>query len=153
MSTTNRPNTIKISISLAALALSLFMSIGTALAQDTTQATASEVAATDRTTTTGQTGVPLTQRQLSEALGEYRYDIRRCIFNEEEAELPGQVSMTVQFVIEANGGVNDIVMQESNAGVTTVDDCVLGVLEQVQFPEPGNGRMLVRYPFLFVTGG
>ena len=148
----NRPQTIKTSITLATVVLSLFMSLGSALAQDTTQTTASEVAVTERTTT-DQTGVALTQRQLSEALGAYRYDIRRCIFNEEEVELPGQVSMTVQFVIGSDGAVYDLIMQESNAGVTTVDECVLGVLEQVQFPEPGNGRMLVRYPFLFVTGG
>ena len=94
----------------------------------------------------------LTSSQIQSAISEHRQDVRSCVFNDREG-LPTVVELTVQFNIATDGGVDAVTMHESNAGKDSVDDCILAVVQNVQFPPVDGGRpFAVRYKFTFVVG-
>jgi TonB family protein len=69
-----------------------------------------------------------------------------------DPSLTGRVE--VQFVIGPSGNVVSATVASSTIGSTEVEQGVLGVLRNIQFPAPeGGGTHIVTYPFVFVPAG
>lgn len=97
-------------------------------------------------------GPPLTSDQIRAAMLSQRQEVRNCVFSQ-RSDLPSQLDMVVEFTVGEQGAVRNTSMHESNTANNSVDDCVIGVVDNIQFPAPSNGRpFAVRYRFFFVTG-
>lgn len=69
-----------------------------------------------------------------------------------KSNLKGRV--VYSFEIRPVGSVNWVKLVSSTANSATLEDCVKGVIQGIQFPKAGNGkRTLVRYPFEFQAKG
>ena len=94
----------------------------------------------------------LSSSEIQSAISTYRQEVRSCVFDDREG-LPTVVEMTVQFRIGSDGQVQEALMHESNAGKESVESCILGIVDDIAFPAPADGRQFaVRYKFTFVVG-
>ena len=79
--------------------------------------------------------------------------IRRCYDQRlrEEPSLEGE--LVTHFRIEADGRVGHTEVKRSTLDDRAVEQCVLGRLEDLRFPAPkGGGIVIVSYPFVFSAG-
>ena len=80
--------------------------------------------------------------------------IRSCYqqgLNEVGPSLSGRV--VVKFVIAPDGSIASADLAEDSLQDEPVTDCILDRIEELEFPEPeGGGIVVVRYPFDFSSG-
>ena len=113
-----------------------------------------------RQTGTPQAGVggdPVVLGALDKALIEavikrHLAQIRYCYQREltKQPDLAGKV--TIKFVINSDGAVQEAEVRSTTLGNATVEECLVTRFLRMQFPEPeGGGIVIVSYPFLFQT--
>jgi len=91
----------------------------------------------------------LDSSDISSVVRESRPSIKACY----EAglaidpELSGRVE--VKFIISPSGAVSKSEIKESTVDSVDVEDCMLDVMSNLQFPEPeGGGIVIVTFPFV-----
>ena len=92
----------------------------------------------------------LDKDQIRAVIEKHRNKIRFCYEKQllEQADLAGQVTMN--FTIDASGGVIVAKVKNSSLNNTAVESCMARVIETWTFPEPrGGGTVIVNYPFSF----
>jgi len=81
-------------------------------------------------------------------LNQVRYCYQRSLVR--DPSIAGEI--VVKFVVEADGSVSSATAEEATLPDEVVD-CILGVFDQMVFPEPTNGGIVIStYPFVFTAG-
>lgn len=63
-------------------------------------------------------------------------------------DMKGKV--TVDIVLNANGGVNDVRVKDSTLGDADTETCIVDKVKRWQFPAPTQAPVTISYPFVFV---
>ena len=112
----------------------------------------SALAQSDSSAETAQLQPTLTASQIQRAMSTERYETRECVFRSADS-LPMEVNLTVEVVITPAGLVRTASMFESNSENEEVDQCVVDLVRDIQFPSSSATLdSIVRYRYIFVTG-
>ncbi len=92
----------------------------------------------------------LIDKVIRDHLNAIRYCYQRELVR--NPRLAGKV--TVKFTIAGNGTVSQSTIKESTMGSVSVEKCINQRIQQLRFPEPrGGGIVIVSYPFFFKAAG
>jgi outer membrane biosynthesis protein TonB len=93
-------------------------------------------------------GDGLTRDQIKAVVTKARAKVQYCYEKELLKDPSLQGTVTVEFVIRANGGVG----VSKASGMAKIDSCVADVFKALKFPRPkGGGAVSVRYPYVLKT--
>jgi TonB family protein len=96
----------------------------------------------------------LSKEEIGRVIRRYLSQIKYCYEKEltRNPNLAGKV--VVGFTIGGTGKVTESNVVETSLNDQTVEDCVLKIINRIQFPQPkGGGIVLVTYPFIFQASG
>lgn len=104
----------------------------------------------------GRSVWPVTAAGVEGAVVESLSDLRGCYegWLLEDPDLAGRI--VVELAIADQDGLGQVVeavVTESSAGHEVFEACVTSVLGELAFDSPGNGTLVVSYPFLFARDG
>lgn len=84
------------------------------------------------------------------AIAEHRRAIRNCYETALLTKSTLQGRLTYKWTISPNGIVTSIALQNSSIGYPTFEECIEGIIREIQFPIAQNKQStLVIYPFVF----
>lgn len=92
---------------------------------------------------------------IDQIIQKHRNQLRYCYEKEANAGKPDlRGRILTKFVISASGRVSSAGVENSTMGNSAVENCVVGVIQRIIFPEPlGGGIVEVSYPFTFTPAG
>ncbi|HNH46538.1 MAG TPA: AgmX/PglI C-terminal domain-containing protein, partial [Myxococcota bacterium] len=65
-------------------------------------------------------------------------------------EVPGNAGrLVLKWTIAADGQVSNAVIKSTTLNNPTTEACILQVVQQMTFPKPDSGVVIVSYPFSF----
>ncbi|MBM76530.1 MAG: hypothetical protein CMK59_14075 [Proteobacteria bacterium] len=90
---------------------------------------------------------------IDEEIKQHMSKIKSCYQTELQSNPSLEGRIVVKFVIGKDGSVSSTTPKEDSIGSEEVTQCVLGQFQEMQFPEPtGGGVVIVSYPFEFSPG-
>jgi len=57
--------------------------------------------------------------------------------------------LEVQFTIAEDGRVEDVIVVNNTLGIVSVESCIIQSVSTWRFPKPKNGKVTIKYPFIF----
>jgi TonB family protein len=79
-------------------------------------------------------------------------NIKSCYNRSLKARSSLKGRVVVKWEIEKSGRVRHAKVSQSSLHNAKVEKCVVGVIEELQFPKPKGGRVAsITYPFVFAT--
>lgn len=93
-------------------------------------------------------------RQLiDDVIGKDMLEIRACYEKRLRVDPTITGKLVVKFVIDKKGRVSSSTVKSSTLGDPPFERCVLATFDDMRFPKPvGGGIVIVSYPFLFTAG-
>ena len=99
------------------------------------------------------TGGGLDRKVIDEEIKSHVREIRAC-YEEQLKTKKFSARLASSFVIGATGKVTKAEIATSTVKNKKMEDCILGVIKELDFPPPkGGGRVEVKYPFAFSPSG
>lgn len=91
----------------------------------------------------------LDPQQIQETIARHAAQVRRCHQQKSERRPPRRGNMRVRLVIDAEGGVRAVRIEESTLNEPAVARCLLAAIKGWTFPKPRGGEVVVQTPLEF----
>ncbi|NMO20000.1 TonB family protein [Pyxidicoccus fallax] len=117
--------------------------------QDSRRASTVDKAPSPQPAPEQQPTASLSVQEVRDVIRANREDIRGCYEKrlETRPELHGVV--TVKFTIVSDGTVSEAAVTKTTAPDAELEDCLVTRVKTWAFPRPGDGKVVISYPFTF----